>query len=65
MHKLQDTINAVFGDVEQKPRLHLPSEAAIERDRRFVEATSKLKKLKQARLQARAALAGTCQLTSS
>jgi hypothetical protein len=52
MHKLQDMIDTVFGDIDQKPGSHLPSEAAIERDRRFAEAASKLEKLKQARLQA-------------
>jgi hypothetical protein len=52
MHKLQDIIDTVFSDINQKPRPSLPSDAALERDRRFAEAASKLKKLKQARLQA-------------
>jgi hypothetical protein len=52
MHKLQDMIDTVFGDLNHKPGPHLPSEAGIERDRRFAEAVSKLEKLKQARLQA-------------
>ncbi len=50
MHKLQDMIDTVFGDVTQKPGPHLPSEAAMERDRKFVEAAGKIEKLKKARL---------------
>lgn len=52
MHKLQDMIDTVFGDVNHKPGSHSPSDAAMERDRRFAEAASKLDKLRQARLQA-------------
>jgi hypothetical protein len=52
MHKLQDMIDTVLGDRDEKPGSHLPSGAAIKRDRRFAEAASKLEKLKQARLQA-------------
>jgi hypothetical protein len=52
MHKLQDMIDTVIGDIDQKPGHHLPSDVATERDRRFAEAASKLEKLRQARLQA-------------
>ena len=52
MNRLQHIIDTVFGDVSQKPGVHSASEAAMERDRRFAEAASKLEKLKQARLQA-------------
>lgn len=52
MHKLQDVIDTVFSDVNPKPVIHEPDEVAIERDRKFAEAASKLEKLKQARLQA-------------
>jgi hypothetical protein len=52
MHKLQDMIDTVFGDVSQKPGSHSPNDAAIERDRRFAEAAGKMDKLRQARLSA-------------
>jgi hypothetical protein len=52
MHKLQDMIDTVFGDVSQKPDGHSPSDRATERDRRFAEAAGKLDQLRQARLQA-------------
>ena len=54
MQKLQDVIDTVFGDIAQKPGSHLPSDVAIERDRRFVEAACKIERLKQARLSAQA-----------
>jgi hypothetical protein len=54
MHKLQDTIDTVFGNVAQKPGPHEPSEVAIQRDRRFVELANRIEKLKQARLLAQA-----------
>ena len=53
MHKLQDMIDTVFGDVSQQPAAHL-SEVAIQRDHRFRETASKIECLKQARLQAQA-----------
>ena len=52
MHKLQDMIDTVFGDITQTPEPHEPSEVAIQRDRKFVETASKIEKLKRARLQA-------------
>lgn len=52
MQKLQDVIDTVFGDIAQKPGSPLPSDVAIERDRRFVEAACKIERLKQARLSA-------------
>ena len=52
MQKLQEMIDTVFGDINQKPEPHPPSDVAVERDRRFAEAGSKLEKLRQARLQA-------------
>jgi hypothetical protein len=52
MQKLQEMIETVLGDINQKPRPHAPSDVAVERDRRFAEAAGKLEKLRQARLQA-------------
>ena len=53
MQKLQDVVDTLFGDIDEKPEPLAPSDVAIERDRRFTEAASKLEKLRQARLQAR------------
>jgi hypothetical protein len=52
MQKLQEIIDTVLGDINQKPGSHAPSDVAMERDRRFAEAASKLEKLRQVRLQA-------------
>jgi hypothetical protein len=52
MQKLQEIIDTVLGDINQKPEPHAPSDVAVERDRRFAEAASKLEKLRLARLQA-------------
>jgi hypothetical protein len=49
MQKLQEMIDTVLGDINQKPRPHVPSDTALERDRRFAEAASKLEKLRVAR----------------
>jgi hypothetical protein len=53
MHKLQDMIDTVFGDVSQKPQAHSASEVAIQRDQKFQEAASKIERLKRARLRSR------------
>ena len=52
MPKLQEIIDTVLGDINQKPEPLPPSDVAVERDRRFAEAASKLEKLRLARLQA-------------
>ena len=52
MQKLQEIIDTVLGDINQKPEPHAPSEVAVERDRRFAEAASKLEELRLARRQA-------------
>jgi hypothetical protein len=52
MQKLQEMIDTVLGDINQKPRPQAPSDVAVERDRRFAEAASRLAKLRLARLQA-------------
>jgi hypothetical protein len=52
MQKLQEIIDTVLGDIVQGPEPHVPSDVAVERDRRFAEAASKLEKLRLARLQA-------------
>jgi hypothetical protein len=50
MEKLQDMIDAVFGDIDQKPTAQSLSEVAIERERAFAESTRKLETLRAARL---------------
>ena len=50
MQKLQEMIDTMFGDINQKPRPLSPSDTAILRDRSLVEVAGKIEKLKQARL---------------
>lgn len=52
MHKLQGTIDHLFGDINEKPAPQPLSDVAIQRDQAFVDAASKIERLKQARLQA-------------
>jgi hypothetical protein len=52
MEKLQDMIDTVFGNIEQKPAARSLSDVAIERERAFAASASKIEKLKQMRLQA-------------
>jgi hypothetical protein len=53
MQKLQATTEAVFADINLKPRPGAPSNTAVLRDRRLAEVANKIQKLKEARLQAR------------
>ena len=52
MHKLQDTIDRLFGDIDQKPAPQSLSDVAIRRDQAFVETAGKVERLKEARLRA-------------
>ena len=54
MEKLQDMIDAVFGNIDHHPTTHSLNEAAVERERAFAERARKIQKLKEARLQAKA-----------
>ena len=50
MEKLQDMIDTVFGDIDQKPAAQSLSEVAIERERAFAESARKLEVLRAARM---------------
>jgi len=50
MDKLQDVIDRVFGDVDQRPETQPISGAAVQRDQAFAEGTRKLEALRRARL---------------
>jgi hypothetical protein len=50
MEKLQDMIDTVFGDIDQKPAAQSLSEVAIERERAFAESASKIEALRAARM---------------
>jgi hypothetical protein len=50
MDKLQDMIDAVFGDIDHKPAAQSLSEVAIERERAFAESARKLEALRTARM---------------
>jgi hypothetical protein len=52
MHKLQETIDRLFGDIDQKPAPQSLSDVAIRRDQAFVETAGKIERLKEARLRA-------------
>ena len=52
MHKLQETIDRLFGDIDQKPAPQALSDGAIQRDQAFVETVGKIERLKAARLRA-------------
>ena len=54
MHKLQETIDRLFGDIDQKPVPQSLSDLAIQRDQAFVETVGKIERLKEARLRAHA-----------
>lgn len=52
MHKLQDMIDTVLGDIASKPLPHPKDHSTLERERAFAESARKVQVLKEARLRA-------------
>ena len=50
MDKLQDMIDRVFGDVDNKPEQQPLSDAALQREQAFAEGARKLEALRAARM---------------
>jgi hypothetical protein len=50
MDKLQEMIDRVFGDVDQKPEQQPLSDAATQREQAFAEGARKLEALRAARM---------------
>ena len=55
MHKLQDMIDTVLGDITSKPMPQPKDHSTLERERAFAESARKIQMLKEARLRAQSA----------